>query len=127
MAFHCFISRIQDNWNPLTESSNPGRDRKKEISLQAGGCGNKLLLPLNTDIGVVPMCDRTFKIEGDGVVYTKEQHKRIDTSPSQKELTITFDQSTQIIVQNPITMFITPYDSFGSLYTDNTTSFVYTG
>ncbi len=53
-------------------------------SLQAGGCGNKLLLPLNADIGVVSMYDRTFKIEGDGVVYTKEQHKRIDTAPSQK-------------------------------------------
>jgi hypothetical protein len=31
----------------------------------------------------VPMEDRTFKIEGDGVVFTKEQHNRIDTSPSQ--------------------------------------------
>jgi hypothetical protein len=50
-------------------------------SLQAGGCGDKLLLPLNTDIGVVPMYDRT---EGDGVVSTKEQHKRVDKSPSQK-------------------------------------------
>ena len=78
------MARIQDNWNPLTESSNPGRDRQKGISIQAGGCGNKLLLPFNTDIGVVPMYDRIFKIEGNGVVYTKEQHKRIDTAPSQK-------------------------------------------
>jgi hypothetical protein len=105
------MARIQDNWNPFLSPVKSGPWPAKRHFPQAGGCGNKLHLPFYTDIGVVPMYDRTFKIvEGDGIASTKEQHERIDITLT-KKLTSTFDQSTQIIAQNPITVYITPYDS----------------
>jgi len=34
-----------------------------------------MLLPLNKDNGIVALYDRVFKIKGNGVTSTKEQHK----------------------------------------------------
>ena len=61
-------------------------------------------------------------ITGSGAL--KECHKLVKIKiKSKKSSTIIFDSVSQNIVNSPLAMFIIPYDSYGTLVTDNVASY----
>lgn len=97
---------------------------------QLGACGNTMLLPLDTDRGFRSYYDKTFNLQvGNSSITTpagKECHKKISIRLSRKSQSlVVYDSATQNITNNPLLMYILPYDSFGSLVTDNIASCAY--
>lgn len=98
-------------------------------TVNQGSTGNKMLLPIDVDRGVKTLYDRVFNLQVgnsqiiSGSLFGKECHvykklwiKRKKAGP------IVFDGTGQYIVNNPIIIYVIPYDSYGTLTTDNIAS-----
>lgn len=99
---------------------------------QLGAVGNKMLLKSDTDRGIKFLYDRVFNLQVgncyNGTTY-KEGHmfKRFWIK-SKKSRDIIYDSTNaNAIVNNPIVMTVIPYDSYGTLTTDNIASCAYQG
>jgi hypothetical protein len=93
---------------------------------QLGATGNAMILPLDTDRGVKAYYDRVFTtnlaVTGNG----RESHKLVKVNLRRKQSRdIVYDSATQNIVNSPLLLYVIPYDSFGSLITDNIASYSY--
>ena len=99
---------------------------------QLGSCGNKMVLKADTDKGIKFLYDKTFNLQlgaSNNGQATKECHmlKKLWIK-SKKGREIIYDSTgANIIVNNPIVMTIIPYDSYGTLTTDNIASCAYQG
>lgn len=97
--------------------------------LNQGTMGGRMILPLNKDLGVKAYYDRVFSLRGNNTW----------NQPGQKEISkiikiwikrkrsgkIIYDQQQNTIINSPIALYIIPYDSFGTLATDNIASYQY--
>jgi hypothetical protein len=100
---------------------------------QLGACGNTMLLPLDSDRGFKAYYDKTFNVNTgnssaivSGAAVGKQSHKKISITLSRKSQSlVTYDTATQNITNNPLLMYILPYDSYGTLVTDNIASCAY--
>lgn len=98
-----------------------------------GSMGNKLLLRPDKDRGIKMLYDKIWKNEmGLNCLISgtnKECHMtRKIWLKSKKSRDIQYDSTTSNqIVNNPVVMTIIPYDSFGTLTTDNVASCAYYG
>jgi hypothetical protein len=103
---------------------------------QLGATGNKLLLKVDTDRGFKPLYDKIVRAESGfsaripvSTTQGAEYHvmKKIWLR-NKRAKDIVYDSATNLqIVNNPIAMMIIPYDSYGSLTTDNIASCSYYG
>ena len=94
---------------------------------QLVGCVNTMILPLDKDRVIKTYYDRDFNLQ---MVYNaatqtmKECHKHIKINLRHKESReIVYDSSSLNIVNSPLLLYIIPYDSFGTLVTDNIGSY----
>lgn len=91
---------------------------------QLGNTGNKMILPVDKDMGIKALYDRVFSIKGN--VLTKEYHRYIKLWIKRKRSrTIVFNNAQQTIVNNPLAVYVIPYDAFGTLPSDNIASCSY--
>jgi hypothetical protein len=98
---------------------------------QIGTTGNCMVLPLDYDKGFKPYYDRVFNVQAGfstlwGNTSGKEVHKIINLKIKRRSRnSIVFDSSDGRIVNNPLALYIIPYDSYGTLITDNIASYSY--
>lgn len=97
---------------------------------QTGFTGNTMILPCDHDKGVKPYYDRVINVQygfsslPNGSNGGKELHKYIRLKIKRKSSSnIIFDSTAQNIVNSPLALYIIPYDSYGSLVTDNIASY----
>lgn len=103
---------------------------------ETGSVGNKLIMGLDKDRGIKALYDRVVRAEwganvseAAGTVSRKECHtfKKIWLR-NKKNRDIVYDSTNaQQIVNNPILLWVIPYDSYGTLTTDNVASCAYRG
>jgi hypothetical protein len=102
-------------------------------TLEIGACNNNMILPLDRDRGVKALYDRTFNLQlglsgtlpstgKEGHLVKKLWIKRKTSRPIQFDST-----NAQVILNNPLVMYVIPYDSWGTPQTDNVASFAYYG
>jgi len=94
-----------------------------------GSTGNAMILPLDQDKGVRALYDRVFNLQlgysnvnqsnKECHIYKKLWIKRKTARP------IVYDSSGQYIVNNPLIVYVIPYDSYGTITTDNVSSCSY--
>jgi len=94
-----------------------------------GATGNLMISPLDSDRGIRPLYDKVFNNQmGHSVsgVNLKECHmyKKLWIK-SRKARNIVYDSAGQFIVNNPLIIYIIPYDSYGTVVTDNIASCSY--
>jgi len=105
---------------------------------QLGSTGNKMILPLDRDRGIKPLYDKIHRVTNNQAIgggypefnsnVVKEGTKVIKLwIRSKKARDILYDSSAQIIVNNPILMWIIPYEQYSSLVTDRVGSVSYYG
>jgi len=101
--------------------------------IQLGSNGNKMIRMLDTDRGVKVIYDRVFNLNqafvGGSNLPQKEGHiyKKLWIRKKQAR-TIVYDSTgSNQIVNNPIHVWLIPYDSYGTLTTDNIASMAYQG
>jgi len=93
-----------------------------------GANGNHILLPLDQDKGMKALYDRTFNVQtGDSWATNGSTLKEAHTLKKlwikrKKSGPIVYDGAGQFIVNNPILVYLIPYDSYGTLTTDNIAS-----
>jgi hypothetical protein len=97
---------------------------------QLGNNGNRMTRPIDTDRGVKAYYDRVFNVQLGNSFYSdgagRECHKLVRISLRRKQSReVVYDSGAQNIVNSPLTLLIIPYDSFGSLVTDNIASYAY--
>ena len=100
---------------------------------QLGVTGNTMVLPLDSDRGFKAYYDKTFNLQtGYSAGLTgstpagKECHKLVKIHLTRKSQSlVVYDSASQNITNNPLLMYILPYDSYGSLTTDNIASCSY--
>ena len=129
--FRIIITRMPKSiGNTITNSSNVNLFQLSQLR----ACGNAMILPIDHDKGIKPYYDRVHNItnqdpetfNGSITVSVKEKHTNIKITLHRKKAnTIIFDSTTQNIVNVPLSMYIIPYDSYGTLVTDNITSYTY--
>jgi len=90
----------------------------------------KMILPLDKDKGVRAYYDRVINVQtGQSATLTanKESHKLVKLWIKRKgSKNIIYDNTTaNTIANNPLSLFVIPYDSFGTLHTDNIASCSY--
>ncbi len=95
-----------------------------------GSNNNQIVCPLDSDRGIKALYDRVISIEkgetGTKAGVNKETHKYVKLWIKRKAAKpIVYDQSGQRIVNNPLLVYVIPYDSWGTPYTDNVASFAY--
>jgi len=96
---------------------------------QLGSTGNTMVMPVDHDKGIKPYYDRTFNVQVGfsatvGASVGKECHKLIKLKIKRKNAnSIVFDSASQNIVNSPLSMYVLPYDSYGTLITDNIASY----
>ena len=98
-----------------------------------GACGNNLLQSLDSDRGIKAYYDKVISIErgasgggAGGITSGKECHKIVKLWIKRKNARdITYDSQMSIIVNNPLVVYVIPYDSYGTLTTDNIASCAY--
>lgn len=103
---------------------------------QLDSVGNKLLLKIDNDRGFKALYDRCVRVEQGfsaripvSSTIGAETHvlKKLWLR-NKKARDITYDSTTtKQIVNNPIALYVIPYDSFGTLVTDNIASCAYYG
>lgn len=100
--------------------------------VQLGSNGNKLIRTLDKDRGIKALYDKVFSVErGNAVsgVSLKESHvtKKLWIK-SKRSRDIVYDSTgSNQIVNNPIMVWLIPYDSYGTPQTDNVASCAYQG
>lgn len=98
----------------------------------SGALGNYLLNPADTDKGVKFLYDRIVRAEsgvsgvlgpGTSAQVQKEYHiyKKIWIKPKRSR-DIVFDTTSTDIINKPLAVYVIPYDSYGTLNTDNIAS-----
>ena len=101
---------------------------------QLGASGNTMVLPLDFDRGIKPYYDRvhnlqtgtSFTASGSITAVQKECHKLIKLKIKRKRPgNVVFDSAAQNIVNAPLALYVIPYDSYGTLVTDNIASYSY--
>jgi hypothetical protein len=129
VMFRVIIAKMPKSiGNTTTNSSNVYLFQ----TAQLGATGNTMVMPVDHDKGIKPYYDRTFNILGqhpasfDGSITAakKEKHilKRIKIK-RKRASAIIYDSATQNIVNAPLALFVIPYDSYGTVVTDNIASF----
>ena len=111
----------------LTTSSNVDPYQAPQL----GANGNRMCLPIDTDRGIKAYYDRIHTVYG-GSNYSvsaqsdKEYHKLVKIHLRRKNAReIVFDSAAQNIVNSPLALYVIPYDSKGTLVTDNVASYAY--
>lgn len=99
---------------------------------QLGAVGNKMLLKADSDRGIKFLYDRTFNLQvgnsTNGTVQKEAHMLKKLWIRSKKGRDVVYDSSgANVIVNNPIVMTLIPYDSYGTLTTDNIASCAYQG
>lgn len=100
---------------------------------QLGAVGNKMLLKSDSDRGIKFLYDRLITVQDNAAFaqtsHTREIHRYVKLwIRSKKGRDIIYDSTNaNTIVNNPIVMTIIPYDSYGTLTTDNIASCAYQG
>lgn len=90
-----------------------------------GNNGNKLLLPLDKDKGIKAYYDRIIRINNASNT-NKEIHKTLKLWIKRKRASpIVWDSNTGQILNKPVSLYIIPYDSYGTIGTDNIASCAY--
>lgn len=98
----------------------------------SGTCGNYSILPVDEDKGITVLYDKTQLIQTGfnasnptGTTFVgKEAHGYFDISikrPRSGEIRYE-SNSTQDILNRPVAIYVIPYDSYGTLTTDNVSS-----
>jgi hypothetical protein len=110
---------------PGTGRANRIGDRIKPLSMSIN-LWLATILPLDTDRGVKAYYDRVFTtnlaVTGNG----RESHMIVKINLLRKESRdIVYDSANQNIVNSPLLLYVIPYDSYGTLITDNITSYSY--
>lgn len=99
-------------------------------AMTSGTLGNYSILPWDTEKGIKVLYDRTIRNEM-GVSHThysgeqKESHKIVKMWIKRKRSRpVMWDQldATGNILNNPLAVYVVPYDSYGTLTTDNISS-----
>lgn len=95
-----------------------------------GGTGNKLLLNIDRDRGLKPYYDKIVRIpagqKNTFVDSAKEQHTYLKLWIKRKRANkIIYDDVQQIIVNNPLLVWVIPYEQYSTLVTDNVASLSY--
>jgi hypothetical protein len=94
-------------------------------TVNQGAVGNTLLLPLDKDRGIKAYYDRTFSFPQVNVTQGgKEVHKKISLWIKKKNAGPVIYNGTAAnqIVNSPLLLYVIPYDSYGTLITDNIAS-----
>jgi len=104
---------------------------------QLGSTGNKMLLPLDKDRGIKALYDKIHRVgqQATGPGYPEYNSGTVREGTkivklwlrSKKAREIQYDSSAQIIVNNPIVMWIIPYEQYSTLITDRVGSCSYYG
>jgi hypothetical protein len=99
---------------------------------QTGATGNAMVLPVDHDKGIKPYYDRVHNLQLGYSSYNgeaaggKEGHKLVQLKIKRKRAgNIIFDSVSQDIVNSPLALFVIPYDSYGTVVTDNIASYSY--
>lgn len=98
-----------------------------------GSTGNAMLLPLDKDRGFKAYYDKVinnntgYSARISGSFLGAESHKMVRLWIKSKKgaNTIVFGQSNSGIVNNPLLLYVIPYDSYGTLISDNIASCSY--
>jgi len=101
--------------------------------IQLGSNGNKMIRMLDADRGVKVIYDRVIRLQENATFsdagHAREVHmyKKLWIRKKQAR-TIVYDSTgSNQIVNNPIHVWVIPYDSYGTLTTDNVASMAYQG
>lgn len=94
-----------------------------------GTLGGYMIQPLNKDLGVKAYYDKLIRLQGNNTwnqAGGKEISKIIKIWIKRKRSgKIIYDQAQNTIVNNPLALYVIPYDAFGTLTTDNIASYQY--
>jgi len=95
-----------------------------------GGANNCIINPLDSDRGFKALYDRVISLEtgtsGTAAGVNKESHKYVKLWIKRKtSRPVVYDQGNQIIINNPLLIYVIPYDSYGTLFTDNVASLAF--
>lgn len=130
IQYRIIIARVPKAVNGVATTTTSISNPFDEQNL--GNVGNKLLLPLDRDRGIKALYDRVVtigQIAAVSGVYTKEQHiyKKL-WFRNKKARDIVYDSTnSNQIVNNPVVMWIIPYEQYSTLETDNIASCAYYG
>lgn len=101
--------------------------------IQLGSNGNKMLRPLDGDRGVKALYDRVITLQDNAAFadagHTREIHmyKKLWIK-SKRSRDIVFDSvNNNQILNRPLHVWVIPYDSYGTLTTDNIATCAYQG
>jgi len=93
---------------------------------QLGATGNCMVLPVDHDKGIKPYYDKVIALQrappwgADGKEIAKLVRLKIKRKQSNA---IIYDSASQNIVNSPLSLYIIPYDAYGTLITDNIASY----
>ncbi len=86
-----------------------------------GNLGNKMIRAIDKDRGIKTLYDKV--ITTNYCTAGKEVHKKMKLWISRKtQRKVIYEDGAQNIVNNPLVLLIIPYDSYGSLISDNVAS-----
>jgi hypothetical protein len=112
--------------NTLTNSNNVDPFQASQL----GANGNRMCLPIDTDRGVKPYYDVIHNLQTgfsgnvEGAWADREYQIKIKLARKDAKR-IVFDSGAQNIVNSPLALYVIPYDSRGTLVSDNVRSYVY--
>jgi hypothetical protein len=118
LMFRIIVARVPKagNWGVTTAQNVPLWQAHDQGSL-----GNKMILSIDKDRGIRTLYDKVFNINYS--TTGKEHHKKVKLWLSRKaSRKIIYEDGGQSIVNNPFSLYVIPYDSFGTLPSDNVAS-----
>jgi len=101
-----------------------------ETTTPLGATGNAMILPLDKDRGVRALYDKVINLQtGFSAISAgqgKECHRYLKLwIRSKNPRDIIYENGGATIVNNPLLVYVIPYDSYGTLVTDNIASLSY--
>lgn len=114
----CVLPRMYSGAVVTGGSIDPG------VTVNAGAVGNYLCLPWDKEKGIKVLYDRVISNEFKGGLVTtnKESHKLVKIWVKRKRSRpICYDRN-EALVNNFMALYVIPYDSYGTLTTDNIAS-----
>jgi len=133
IMYRLIVARVPKAINGVA-TTNSNVDPWDQVQL--GSNGNKLIMSLDKDRGIKALYDRVFTHQagnssaatGAAPVGREYHHYKKLWIKSKKPRDIVYDSTgSNQIVNNPIMVWIIPYDSYGTLQTDNVASVAYQG
>jgi len=99
---------------------------------QLGSTGNKMLLSIDRDRGIKTLYDKIHRTSTNQIMSSNQPNREFTKVVklwlrSKKARDIQYDSTANIIVNNPILMWIIPYEQYSTLQTDNIGSCSYYG